>query len=307
MLQRTLPLFHFRVLVWLLVTSMLTCATAVAKNALEYELDPYYSNLGYIVSLTDKPIPEIGEDNETQIYDRLLSSAFNKPRFVLIEASINPLPLLGTYIKRNHPEKYDSADIGDDINLVQALTEGFEEPYALSFFIGSVVQFVQAGEKKKSKNKGYSGYLLSVGSKHIVNNELVDDDWYELEWKIKGDQDFNNKTLSWSLRVGAKIHQNHDIADTLYFGIRRNHLDSASDEIAWFNNSDIDYKIAINKDDFSVVQQSLFINKKWPAPLMRKSAFELGIGFILEKNKYTGSLQSESEDFRLIIRPSFAF
>lgn len=292
-------------------TILLLCFSVLpvthAENSFDYEFDPYYSNAGYFISLTDQPIPEVVADNEAKIYEQLIDSALTTPRFFLVEASVNPLPLLGVYIKRNHPDRYDSAEIRGNINLVQALTEGFEEPYALSFFLGSVVQFVQPGETVKSKNKGYSGYLLSIGSRHIVNNVLIDDNWYEVEWKIKGDQDFNNKTLSWSLRVGAKIHQNINIADTIIFGIRRNHLDSASDQIAWFDNSDIDYKISLNKDDYTVVQQSLFINKKWPVPVAAKTAFELGVGFIIEKNKYTGALQTQADDFRLIIRPSFVF
>jgi hypothetical protein len=291
----------------LLFSLLVTPLNSYAENTLEFEFDPYYSNAGYYISLTDKPIPEIQTGDEIAIYDRLISSALSKPRFLLIEASVNPLPLLGVFIKRNYPEKYDSAEIRGNINLVQALTEGFEEPYALSFFLGSIVQFAHTGETVKSKNKGYSGYLLSVGSRHIVNNTLIDDEWVELEWKIKGDQDFNNKTLSWSVRVGGKIHQNRDISDVIYFGLRRNHLDSTSDEVSWFDNSDVEYKIALNKEDYSLVEQSLFINKKWPAPFMNKSAFELGIGFILERNKYSGALQSQADDFRLIIRPSFAF
>ena len=290
-----------------LVLLIVSHANSYAENKLEFEFDPYYSNAGYYISLTDKPIPEIQTDDEIAIYDRLINSALTKPQFILVEASVNPLPMLGVFIKRNYQEKYDSAEIRGNINLVQALTEGFEEPYALSFFMGSVVQFIQPGEAVKSKNKGYTGYVLSIGSRHIVNNTLIYDKWYEAEWKIKGDQDFNNKTLSWSLRIGTKHHQNVNITDTIYFGIRRNHLDSASNEIAWFNNSDIDYKIELDKTDLTLVQQSLFINKKWPAPLLKKSAFELGIGFILGRDKYTGALQNQADDFRLIIRPSFAF
>lgn len=136
---------------------------------------------------------------------------------------------------------------------------------------------------------------------------MIDDNWYEVEWKIKGDQDFKNKTLSWSLRVGGKIHDHPDITDVIYFGLRRNHFDSLSDDTSWFENADIEYKIELNKTDFNLVQQSLFINKKWPTILTHKSAFEFGVGFILGEDKYKGSLQSQSEDFRLILRPSFQF
>ena len=279
-----------------------------AENFLEFEWDPYYSNAGYYISLTDSPIPEVTEDDEAEVYDRLLDSAFKIPRFMLLEASVNPLPMLGEYIKDDHPNTYENAQLRGDLNLVQAFTAGFEEPYAASIFFGSVMRYIKPGEKIKTKNKGYTGYVVSFGDKHIVSNTYVNDNWYELEWKTKGDQDFNNKTLSWSLRLGGKIHDHPDITDVVYFGLRRNHFDAADDEVSWFENADIDYKVELDKNTFSLIQQSLFINKKWPAPFgAAKSAFEFGVGFILENNKYSGTLQSQSEDFRLILRPSFKF
>ena len=302
---RNPSLFHHTLII---IAALWSTTNACAEtSSIEFEWDPYYSNAGYYLGLTEQPIPEIIEDDETAVYDRLLDSAFGVPRFMLVEVSVNPLPLLGVYIKKHHPDTYQDAVLRSDLNLVQAFTEGFEEPYAISLFFGSVVRFIKPGEEIKTKNRGYTGYVLSYGSKHIVNNIMIDDDWYELEWKIKGDQDFDNKTLSWSLRAGTKIHDNPDITNVIHFGLRRSHFDSASDEISWFHNADLDYKIELDSQDFNLVQQSLFINKKWPTLLAKKSAFEFGIGFILEKNKYVGTLRSESDDFRLILRPSFQF
>lgn len=279
-----------------------------AENSLELEWDPYYSNAGYYISLTDSEIPIITEDDEAKVYDRLMQSAFTVPRLMLIEVSVNPLPMLGEYIKDQHPNTYEKGEIRGDLNLVQAFTEGFEEPYAVSLFFGSVMRFVKPGEEAKTSNKGYTGYLFSYGDKHIVNNTYIDDNWLEFEWKTKGDQDFKNKTLSWSLRVGAKLHDHPDIIDVVYFGLRRNHFDAGDDDISWFENADIDYKIELDKDTFALIQQSLFINKKWAAPFgTAKSAFEFGVGFILENSKYGGTLQSQSDNFRLILRPSFKF
>ena len=273
------------------ISVLFSSAALAVETSLEFEYDPYYSNAGYYVGLTKHPIPEITSNDEAAIYQKLLDSTLQWPRFMLLEASVNPLPVLGVY----------------NNNLVQAFTAGFEEPYALSLFFGSVVRFVKPGEAVKLSNRGYSGYLLSVGGKHIVNNDLIDDNWYQLEWKIKGDQDFNHKTLSWSFRIGTKIHNNNDIADTVYFAVRRNHLDSSSADLTWFDNSDIEYKLALNNHDYSLVEQSLFINKKWPTPFINKSAFEFGVGFILEHNKYLGSLENQADNFQLILRPSFKF
>jgi len=280
--------------------------SALAEYSIETEVDAYYSNLGYYQDLTEKAIPEVVEDDETSAYSRLWDSAFTMPRFMLIELGVYPLPYAGAYMKEQHPTAYDKVSIGN-LNLIQAVTAGYEEPYALSLFFGSIVRFVQPGEEKKVKNRGYTGYLFSFGDQHIVQNTLVDDRWYELEWKIKGDQDFEEKTLSWSLRVGGKFHDNSDITDVFHIGVRRNHLDAASDEVSWFQNADIDFKMEVNNETFDVTQLSIFINKKWPAPLFKKSTFEFGIGLIHERNKYIGSLAPQSNDLQLILRPSFKF
>jgi len=202
---------------------------------------------------------------------------------------------------------YKDSQWRGDLNVIQAVTEGFEEPYALSFFLGSVVRFIRPNESEKIKNKGYAGYLLSIGDKHIINNTIIDDNWYEFEFKIKGDQDFDNKTLSWSLRAGAKIHENTEITDVIHFGLRRNHFDSEIALPSFIDNSDIEYILEFDKNNFKLVQQELFINKKWHLAFARKSAFSFGVGFIIEKGKYNGSLASESTDFRLIFRPNLSF
>jgi hypothetical protein len=195
-----------------------------AEHTIEIEWDVYYSNIGYYPSLTDRPIPEIVENDESSTYRRMFDRVFNKPRFMLIELGVCPLPYAAAYLKENHLSTYDKVSIGN-FNVLQVLTAGYDEPYALSFFFGSIVRFVQPGEEKKLKSRGYNGWLFNYGDQHIVNNLLVDDDWYDLEWKIKGDKDFENKTLSWGFRVGGKVHDNQEITYVVYFGIRRVHLD----------------------------------------------------------------------------------
>ena len=230
----------------LIILSRSTDVSAI--NTVEFEFDPYYTNAGYFISLTEEEIPKITDAKEGYLYQHMLHSILSKPRFFLIEASVNPLPIVGVHLKRHHTDFYNKSQVNDDLNIIQALTEGFEEPYALSLFLGSVVQFIRPGESEDISNKGYTGYLLSVGDKHIVRNIQVDDNWYEFEAKIKGDQEFKNKSLSWSLRTGIKIHSNENIADVIHFGLRRNHLDTALTKPSFIDNSDIEYKIKFDKD-----------------------------------------------------------
>ena len=271
----------------------------------EYEFDPYYSNISWYVNFDNEQIPTIEDDKEENIYKKLIRNAA-LPQYMLIEFSVNPLPVLGTYIKKNHETFYNDTEI-ENLNLIQALTAGFEEPYALSLFFGSVVQYTKDDEEKKSKNKGYMGYLLSHGDQHIFNNELINDKWYELEWKIKGDLDFENKSLSWSLRVGGKVHEHREIQDVLYFAVRRNHFNNIKGNWSWINNSELEYSIELHDKSSEIVQQQILITKKWGLSKNNKQALNFGIGLIQQKNKYTGTLALEEEEFRLIIRSNFQF
>jgi len=102
----------------------------IAKSEFVVEFDPYYSDIGYNIPLTDKPIPTITSDSEMVIYRELIQDSF-PPRYMTLEASVNPMPVLGTYLKTHQRGLYDSGQIG-------------------------------GGE-----NYGYTGYLLNAGMKHI--------------------------------------------------------------------------------------------------------------------------------------------
>lgn len=77
------------------------------------------------------------------MFDRV----FNKPRFTLFVLGVYPLPFAAAYVKENHLSAYEKISVGD-FNILQAITAGYDKPYALSFFLGSIVRFVQPGEEK---------------------------------------------------------------------------------------------------------------------------------------------------------------
>ncbi|HAO92964.1 MAG TPA: hypothetical protein DCR11_03565, partial [Deltaproteobacteria bacterium] len=93
----------------------------------ESELDAYYSNVGLYLSLTDEPIPDVGERDEFLVYKDLLFSSYI-PRFLVLEAAVFPMPNLGVFINSNMEGLYSGGEITDSLNLVKAVTAGFEEP-----------------------------------------------------------------------------------------------------------------------------------------------------------------------------------
>ena len=108
-----------------------------------YELDLYYTNVSVEIPLTDKPMPNGGWLSEREVYTRLFKDSLH-PQLLLLEASVYPMPVLGTYLKEHSPNTYDNFTFGDtDLNLLDGLTAGFQEPWALSAFVGSGMNFTR--------------------------------------------------------------------------------------------------------------------------------------------------------------------
>jgi hypothetical protein len=271
-----------------------------------FEPDAYYTDLDFIVALTKTPIPHVGEKTEAEIYQTLLSRAAVLPRYLVFEGSVNPMPYLGVYLKKNEQDFYNNAQISGSFNWIKALTAGFEEPYAVSLFAGNVVGFDIPGSKE-FKGNGYSGYLFSAGDYHIKDNTLIRDHWKEFEWKMKGDRKSPVKKLSWSFRVGAKLHGNPDITDILYLSVRRSRLDYKPESSSLFNNSGFEYTYDMDRKSLKPIRHYFYVEKKWPIE-NKQMAFSLAVGFVWESaNKYAGELASPGNSFQFIIRPNIEF
>jgi len=291
------------------VASSPTAGSAeVAGAEFGYELDLYYTNISVEIPLTDKPMPNGGWLSERQVYSRLFKESLH-PQLLLLEASVYPMPVLGTYVKEHSPETYDKFTIGGgDINVLDGLTAGFQEPWALSVFVGSGMKFSRDDKLNKGVNKGYMGYLLSYGSKHIHQNVLIDDDWSEFEWKLKGERKFEDEDLSWSFRVGVKTHGNPDIADTLYFGGRRTNVDYKSSWLSWLSNTSFEWLTELSQQNLAFLRQDLVVGKSFPMK-NKKWAFALDVGLVYEKDeKYTGVLFDPTADnLTIVFRPNIVF
>ena len=282
----------------------------VKKPATEvvWEWSAYYTSVGLHIPLTDEDVPDGGEMSEAEVYVRLMQNFF-RPRILLLEASVYPMPVLGTWIRRHHSGFYQDAWIaGDRVNLVQALTAGFQEPWAVSAFIGNQMRFSRPGEETIDTNRGYMGYLISAGKKHIRDDVLIDDDWLELEWKMKGERKFSGEHLSWSFRVGTKLHRNPDIVDMVYLGIGRSNLDFGGRFLSWLKNTRVNLLTEFTSDSLTFARQELLFGKKVPLTSCR-CALEAGIGLIYERDaKYQGALaNSDRNELILVFRPNLEF
>lgn len=280
----------------------------VRKREWVLEADPYYSDVGYQVPLTNKPIPTITSNSEAVIYRDLIEGSLI-PRYMLLEASVYPLPALGTYIRSHSPSTYRQAEIGHSgINLLESATIGFQEPWAVSAFFGNVAKLKRPGDTREGANYGYTGYLLSAGTKHIKNNTLIADDWYELEWKIKGKLDYAEEKLSWSFRVGGRFNSNKNINDVTYVNLHRSNLDFRYSFLEWLENTNYDLRVHFLQNGGKVVRWELVAGKKLPnVDWGFIPTLDLGLVWS-SPDEYAGILKgTQGNTTTLVLRPSFEF
>lgn len=278
------------------------------KAEVMWEFDPYYTNVGLYAPLTSTPIPTITSDNETEIYSKLIEGSAI-PRYMLLEASVYPMPVLGTYLKSHTPGFYDQGEIGHSgINIFESVTAGFQEPWAVSAFFGNIAKLVRPGETRRGSNLGYTGYLVSAGSKHIKDNVMISDTWYELEWKIKGKRDYPNDKLQWSFRVGGKFHDNPEVTDVVYASIHRSNLDANSPFLHWIKNTEFDLKLHFSQNDGQLVRGELIAGKKYPLA-SKDYTPTLSAGFVWSSpHEYSGALLNRDKNLvTLVLRPSIEF
>jgi len=285
----------------------------------EYGLGAYYTYGGAIINFTDKPLESIRASSEMEIYKHLLFSPVRLPRFAVVEASVNPMPIAGVIVRQEANDFYGRANVGTaNFNLIRAATTGFQEPYAVSLFLGNVVRYRPlartAEEREKNKQSGYqsslgyTGYLVSYGSHHIKDNQLFEDHWVELEWKIKGDQIFTLQKLRWDYKIGVKLHNNPYISDVAFIGVKRNRLDFTASAWSILANSGFEYRIDFKTSNLKPVRQYFEVNKKWP--VMTRIALTLAVGFLWEaESLYSGPLDNYpgGENFQVLLRPNIEF
>ncbi len=299
--------WHLKALV---ATTLLAAMTSAAQPGPRWETaveaDAYYTNASVSLALTRASVPRLAEGREATIYRALLSRAL-VPRFVLAEVSVNPLPGMGVLVRHLQPHRYHQAQLTPRLNVVQALTAGFEEPWALSLFAGGLVDFATA-DSAGIAGRGYSGYLVSAGNRHIQDNVLIDDRWWEFEWKVKGDRRAPGGKLAWSFRLGAKVHGNDEITDVVYMAFRRNRIDYLPGNGGWWRNSGGEYIIDLAWAGFRPTRHHLLVDRTWPRPGHRW-ALSLTLGLLHESaTRYSGALAAgRRSTTALVVRPNVQF
>lgn len=301
-----------RRVVFFLVLLMISAPrlSALGKPEFELELDPYYSDVAMTIPFSTGVAAGMVE-GEFKTYSAMTKHVL-LPQFVILEGSVNPLPVAGAFFRHHGESVYRRARVTPSLNLVEALTTGFEEPYALSLFLGNIIDFSHGQKSRGHKRKGYMGYLVSVGNYHIMESLLIPDNWVEAEVKIKGDQVTEERKMSWSFRAGQKAHGNRDISDTIYFGLRRDRIDYVKTPLSFWLSAGLDYRADFRRSDLRPVSHSVMVEKNFPftTASKKKLTFSLGFGYQwLSREKYAGALAERRlrPESRIMIRPNLKF
>lgn len=273
----------------------------------DYEIDAYYSNISLFIDLdAEEKVEDASSLSEQELYTNLLLNTF-RPNIFLIEAALHPMPIAGAYYRKNHALDYENAHIKElNLNIIRAATTGFEEPYSLSFFVGRMLVFKDKENSHIGKNRAYIGYLATIGDSSIKDNIIHQDKWINLEFKLKGTRERDERELDWSFRGGVRLHQYKDFENTFYIAARRSSIDFDEDLWSIIYNSAFETKLEFNAKSYKLAEAEFMIEKKWPAKWVKRMSFGLGVGYLYYSGeKYSGALKEEGmENHQLIFRPN---
>ena len=291
----------------LFISFFTTCLHAQHLIEYDYEIDAYYSNVSAFIDLdSENEVTNASEYSEAKIYTDLVLNSLS-PNIFLIEAAVHPMPIAGLYFRDSHEDMYEQSNI-QNFNIIKSITAGFEEPFSLSFFFGRMMIFKNkaSGSEHVGKNRAFIGYLLSLGTTSIKDNMAHKDNWVNLEFKLKGTREKENRDLDWSFRIGTVLHNNRDFVNSIYIGARRSSIDYNKGVYSLIYNSAFSVMIAMSSRTHKLTEAEMILEKKWPVKWTQKMSFGLGIGYLYNSGeKYAGLLKDEGIDnHQLIFRPN---
>ena len=281
---------------------------ATRNTQFTWALDPYDSNLAFDFPLGDRPIQTIYSEDPSALFRGLMEDSLLL-HYMYLQSDVYPLPVLATYLKSHSPHTYKKADLqATGVNLIESSTTSYQEPWALSVFLGNIADLQRPGQSQGANNVGYCGWLFSGGTQHLKDNELIQDDWYKVEWQVRGDLLDPQAKFSWNFRVGSKFNANPYITDVVYLGLQRDDLDFRKPFLSWLDNSSADLQLEFSQHGGRVVREEFVVGKKYPFP-DAGYAITLSVGVVWDGvGEYSGPLRdSPKSQYTLVFQPSIQF
>ncbi|MDZ7337249.1 MAG: hypothetical protein ONB30_01775 [candidate division KSB1 bacterium] len=165
---------------------------------------------------------------EAALY-RYLGRRFFRPRYVLCQGTFYPLATLSSFMETYHRQQFDRLE-ACGFNVLRSLGSGTEEPYALSFLLGNLVflGYYEPADSGKAKVKpagsALAGLLISTGHRHIQDNIVVNERWWQVEFILTGtSRKARAHKLTWNFRAGLKSHSTELAPDVAVVSLYRDH------------------------------------------------------------------------------------
>lgn len=275
------------------------------------DLDAYTSRAGLLWRFSARPAPDGERLSEFELYRQLFRDSL-RPRTLFLSVAANPVAAGATWLRRNHPGGYEDFRLGDlggeELNLLDAVSAGYQEPAYVQLFVGTDMSLGRYAETSAWYNRGYMGYELSAGAKHIRNNNLIDDDWWQFDWKLDGNRESEAANLDWSFRLGVRNHRNPWIDDVVRVAVQRSRVDWHGPVLSWFHNSSLSLLTEVSRHTFDFMRQEIIVGKAMPLSRWR-AALSVDLGVVVElDDKYSGPLSDPAADqVTFVLRPRLDF
>ncbi|HEX9973224.1 MAG TPA: hypothetical protein VGD14_14225 [bacterium] len=288
-------------------------------SQLTFDLYKPFASLYFNIKRYQKPVV-LTQGNEAEIYTRL-GRQLLLPKYLLFQITGYPLSAISSFYETDRYVSYQKFAFFDDINILRSIGAGFEEPYAFSLFLGNVLLLAYSdGAETKLRQSGsaLAGFLISHGRHQIYNNIYLHDSWYQFELMLIGNlKEPNQRRISWNFRIGAKLHQNDFIRDTITMAIERNHTDWQFKGWSLAKNSVLKYAAHFPSptptNRMPSTSQLFTFGKKFPVTILQKRIFLiLGLGVQWEWIRlYDHSLnrfdENASSQLTFLIQPNIEF
>lgn len=268
------------------------------------------------------PIHAIQPQQENRMYQHLLQG-FGLPRFVLVQATLNPLATVSAFCETDDPVLFNRCKVYPGINWLKSLSTGPEEPYALSLFLGNITFFRRATasvSETRQTGSALAGVVFSTGHWHILDNIRIDDRWYEVELALTGRffEPPQQRKLTWDFRLGYKTHENPLAFDVAVLSLNRSHSDWQFKNWSLFQNSEFNaaFNFPVGADSRHrplLTRIYLVFTKKYPITLLRRTwLLKLGTGVVHARirrfDRDTRDFEPrESDKFVWLIKPNIEF
>ncbi len=263
------------------------------ENGYTISADLYKSYISSFIYLTRRSsTPMFQSSDEVAIYQYLLQRSLG-PRYLLAQATFYPVAAISSHLESYEFGQYQRFNFYGS-NLIRMIGSGPQEPYALSLFLGNLCLLGYKLETDRTSNRlipfgsALGGFLISFGHRHILDNIILHDRWWQLEYILTGTSgEGQRQKMAWNFRTGVKIHREHLAPDVWIVAMQRDHTDYDWHALSLFKNSRIAYEIhvatAMRLEGVRLNRQMFSYGKKIPFQYRsRDIVLRIGAGVLWE-------------------------